>query len=228
MSKVKHFSLNEVGRDFVIGDIHGCFTKLSALLGEIEFDESKDRLFSVGDLVDRGSESEKSIEWLSKPWFYAVRGNHEQIAIDCAAGMYSHDHYIANGGAWFLGLTQQERIKYADEFSAMPIAIDVQTAHGLVGIVHAECPASNWGELIGRIYNDPDDQFIQACLWSRHRATNHTETVIDGVVHVISGHTPMQNATMYGNSLFIDTGAVFGHDFTIIEIQGKEDQGELS
>lgn len=221
MSNIKHFPLNEIGCDFVVGDIHGCFTKLVALLDEIGFDKSKDRLFSVGDLVDRGSESEKSIEWLSKPWFHAVRGNHEQMAIDCAAGMYDAGHYMANGGAWFLGMTQQERIKYADEFSAMPIAIDVQTSHGLVGIVHAECPVSHWSELRRRIA-DADESFIQACLWSRSRATHHTGTAIDGIAHVISGHTPMQHATMYGNSLFIDTGAVFGHDLTVIEIQGQD------
>jgi serine/threonine protein phosphatase 1 len=220
MSNIKHFLLNDIGRDFVVGDIHGCFTKLDEKLEEIGFDESKDRLFSVGDLVDRGGESEKSIEWLSKPWFHAVRGNHEQMAIDCAAGMYDAGHYMANGGAWFLGMTQQERVKYADEFRSMPIAIDVQTSHGLVGIVHAECPASHWSEL-RRCISDADESFIQDCLWSRERANNHTEAVIDGVTLVISGHTPMQRATKYGNSLFIDTGAVFGHKLTVIEIQSQ-------
>jgi serine/threonine protein phosphatase 1 len=59
---IKKFELNEKGRDFVVGDIHGCFDLLSNNLKEIGFDESVDRLFSVGDLVDRGKQSEDCIK----------------------------------------------------------------------------------------------------------------------------------------------------------------------
>lgn len=37
------------GRDFVVGDIHGHFTRLEAALQQVDFDRSVDRLFSVGD-----------------------------------------------------------------------------------------------------------------------------------------------------------------------------------
>ncbi len=46
--------LNQAGRDFVVGDVHGCFRTLECALLEIEFDPSRDRLFGVGDLVNRG------------------------------------------------------------------------------------------------------------------------------------------------------------------------------
>lgn len=45
------FALNPVGRDFAMGDIHGCFTELQRGLDAIGFDAGTDRLFSVGDLV---------------------------------------------------------------------------------------------------------------------------------------------------------------------------------
>src|SRR3546814_1255791 len=48
---------NDIGRDFIVGDLHGCLDLLQAELTRIEFDRSKDRLFSVGDLVDRGPDS---------------------------------------------------------------------------------------------------------------------------------------------------------------------------
>lgn len=57
--KVKHFTENLQGIDYACGDIHGCFTKLRSVLEAINFDESKDRLFSVGDLVDR-SQNQKN------------------------------------------------------------------------------------------------------------------------------------------------------------------------
>lgn len=47
------YGANILGRDFVVGDIHGEFSKLSKLLSSVEFNENSDRLFSVGDLVDR-------------------------------------------------------------------------------------------------------------------------------------------------------------------------------
>ena len=53
---VARFEENATGRDFVVGDLHGMFSHLEALLNEVAFDESADRLFSVGDLIDRGPE----------------------------------------------------------------------------------------------------------------------------------------------------------------------------
>ena len=71
---IKRFSKNLVGRDFVVGDIHGAFTKLKQALEKIEFNTEVDRLFCVGDLVDRGGENEQATDWLFKPWFHTVRG----------------------------------------------------------------------------------------------------------------------------------------------------------
>ena len=51
------FVLNESGRDFVVGDVHGCFRTLEHALGALTFDPNLDRLFGVGDLVNRGPHS---------------------------------------------------------------------------------------------------------------------------------------------------------------------------
>ena len=96
---IKRFPKNDAGRDFVVGDLHGCFARLQEDLGKLNFDPEKDRLFSVGDLVDRGPDSEQALGWLDKPRFHAVRGNHEQMAIDHCAGNSDPRIYAANGGA---------------------------------------------------------------------------------------------------------------------------------
>ena len=215
---LKHFPLNEAGSDFVVGDVHGCFSVLQAKLDEIGFDPSKDRLFSVGDLVDRGPASDEALEWLAKPWFHAVRGNHEQMAIDAAAGFFDAGTYIYNGGAWFLALTKEERQLFADAFSALPIAIEVETKDGLVGIVHADAPIADWADMEDALTKENGESFAQMCIWSRDRAQRKLTTEIAGVKAVIVGHTPMKTDIWLGNVHYIDTGAVFGHGLTVIKI----------
>lgn len=47
---------NKIGKDFVVGDIHGCYDMLMAKLNEISFDFSKDRLIALGDLRVTGGQ----------------------------------------------------------------------------------------------------------------------------------------------------------------------------
>ena len=212
------YQQNVAGRDFIVGDIHGCFSRLQAHIDRLGFDPLTDRLFSVGDLVDRGPESELALEWLAKPWFHAVRGNHEQMAIDHVAGFSDAQMYIANGGAWMLALTKPEQCLFADAFSALPFAITLHTATGLVGIVHAECPADSWGGMLDALQSQHAEQVGMCCMWSRDRVQHGREDDVAGVRAVVVGHTPMQNWTSLGNTLYIDTGAVFkGREFTVLD-----------
>lgn len=105
---IKRFSKNNVGRDFVVGDIHGHFNLLEEKLTEIGFNPEVDRMFSVGDLVDRGPESHRSIEFLAKPWFHAVLGNHEQLCLDIISGEDNIGLHPQNGGGWILKVDNPE------------------------------------------------------------------------------------------------------------------------
>ncbi|MBL0897518.1 MAG: metallophosphoesterase, partial [Reyranella sp.] len=148
MSIVRRFAMNLTGRDLIVGDIHGHFTKLERELQAIEFDPSKDRLFSVGDLVDRGPESELALDWIGKPWFHAVQGNHEDMAISWAKGILDSGLYVANGGGWNVGSPRAAQQDIAEAFKALPVAIELQTRGGLIGIVHADCPARPWQQFV--------------------------------------------------------------------------------
>ena len=51
---IQHFTINKIGKDYVVGDIHGMFKALYKNLESMNFNFKTDRLFSVGDLCDRG------------------------------------------------------------------------------------------------------------------------------------------------------------------------------
>ena len=141
----QRFERNETGRDFAVGDIHGHFPALERLLARVGFDEACDRLFAVGDLIDRGPASARFADFLEHPWFHAVRGNHEQMMIESAFDQGMLATWEDNGGAWatrFLSPSAIDRLRVvADQ---LPIAIEVATRYGLVGLVHAHLPLPNW------------------------------------------------------------------------------------
>lgn len=100
MSLLKRLPPNQLGRDFVIGDLHGAISCLDRLLEGLQFDTERDRLISVGDLVDRGPESLQCLELLNEPWFHCVLSNHEQMMLHAFEGGYTGTAWLANGGEW--------------------------------------------------------------------------------------------------------------------------------
>jgi hypothetical protein len=77
---------NEVGRGFVVGDVHGMFDRVEAALTKIHFDRDRDRLFCVGDVIDRGPQSPEVVPLLEQPFVYAVCGHHEDELLQMHAG----------------------------------------------------------------------------------------------------------------------------------------------
>lgn len=203
---IERFEENKIGNDYVVGDIHGCFGMLRERLTAIGFDESKDRLFSVGDLVDRGPDSEECVQWLDQPWFHAVRGNHEQMAINFTNGQNSALLYEQNGGRWFIDLDDNEQQAYAAMFNKLPLAIEVATGHGTVGIVHAEVVAHDWDYTIANISDNRTREYL---LWARRKIDMRNRTHVKGINRVYVGHSGVKDITRLGNVHYIDGGAVF-------------------
>lgn len=217
MSKLKKFKENTLGKDYVVGDIHGCFSKLRSVLEEIKFDETKDRLFSVGDLVDRGPESEEAIDWLAKTWFHAVKGNHEQMTIDLQT--FGEDMYSRhNGMGWILDSPKEHQKLYAEVFKDLPVAIEIEAKGKKYGIIHADVPVNNWDELEKCLNGTRGDGYENVALWSRDKINNSDKSFVDNIEVVYVGHTPLKKVTVLGNVIYIDTGSCFGGELTVLEI----------
>ena len=75
----------------IVGDIQGCYGGLMALLEKANFDEKRDRLVAVGDLVARGEDSLSTLRYLMDlgPRFSTVLGNHDLHFLAVSQGIKS-------------------------------------------------------------------------------------------------------------------------------------------
>jgi serine/threonine protein phosphatase 1 len=209
-------------RMFVCGDIHGCVDALMAKLNSLDFDFAKDHLYSLGDLVDRGSQNVEAVRLLNEPWFSAIKGNHELI-MECAnesGNTEAQGMHLINGGIWFSLLDQTERDELVAMVEGLPVAMTVITPSGRkVGLVHADMPGNDWDHFMSRL----DEQSVQDyALWSRERV-GHAQygrgvKPITGVDHVYFGHTPMREPLRAANMSWIDTGCFATGVITVEEL----------
>ena len=73
---------------YAIGDLQGCYDPFRHLLDEIDFNPSKDTLWLVGDLVNRGPKSLKTLRFVKSlgDSVITVLGNHDLHLLALAAG----------------------------------------------------------------------------------------------------------------------------------------------
>lgn len=221
-NNVHRLPRNTRGTDYVVGDIHGMFSLLDAALMRVGFNRSTDRLIAAGDMIDRGPESERVREFLEQPWFFAVRGNHEENMIQCLSNDGKHpscDTVVSSGGVWIAGMTEAERSDIRFALEALPYAIEIATATSRVGVVHADVRGDDWDKFISRLELD--------CLATRQHATEsrlRAEQIVlapvAGVERVFCGHDH-DAPERVGNVHFLDRGACFGGPLTIARADGE-------
>jgi serine/threonine protein phosphatase 1 len=207
---------NTKGNDYVVGDIHGHVPQLLQQLDQMEFDPQYDRLICVGDLIDRGPESEKAIELLQEDWFFSTMGNHEYLMLCGLKHKCSRERmmWLQNGGEWVMHTIPDQWPPWFELLESMPIAIETVNNEGVkYGIVHADFPADDW-----EAFESFGEEELYRCIWSRRNFNNRSEHSVNGVDYLFHGHSVSDGELVLGNRHYIENGAFLGNPFIIRQL----------
>ena len=210
--EVKNYTANEIGKDYVVGDIHGEFKRLKEQLDKLGFNPSKDRLFSVGDLCDRGPYSEDILDWMDYKWFIPVRGNHESVLISKYQGVkdsncgFIDDNFMRRIKAeWFMGLSLNNQERVIDYFMSLPIAIEIKDGDKKYGIVHAICPYNSWDTFKKKLKRTEKVIVANKAMWSL--LTRADFNLVKDIDYVFVGHNTIEDVDLVHNTFMLDTGS---------------------
>ena len=121
--------------DYLIGDVQGCCDALDALLAKIGFSPSRDRIFVLGDLVNRGPRSLDTLRTLRGLGnaAHCLLGNHDLNLLAVAHGVRKPHR----GDTIQEILDAPDREQWLDWLRQRPLALSIDNATGGWLMVHA-------------------------------------------------------------------------------------------
>jgi protein phosphatase len=226
---------NEHGPFDIVGDVHGCFDELEALLKElgyvIERTETAEHAFRVthpqgrkvvfvGDLVDRGPKVTEVLRLAmavtAQGSGLSVPGNHD---IKLMRKLRGKDVRITHGLAESLAQLEREPPEFAARVADF---IDGLVSHyvfddGKLVVAHAGLKEPLQGRGSGAVrefalYGDTTGETDEYGLPVRYSWAQEYR----GRAAVVYGHTPVPEAEWLNNTICIDTGCVFGGKLTAL------------
>lgn len=89
-----------------------------------------------------------------------------------------------------------------DKLSSLPLAIEIESNNGIVGVVHANVPAGvTWPTFLAELDNQA---FENVALWGRERVKKHFRDGVSEVWRVCTGHTWVPRPLRLSNVLALD------------------------
>ncbi|WP_375326669.1 polynucleotide kinase-phosphatase [Candidatus Tisiphia endosymbiont of Nemotelus uliginosus] len=228
---------HERGPFDLIGDIHGCFDELYALLIKLGYQIQKDqqyivthpedrKVILVGDLVDRGPNTPEVLrivmDMVESGVAFCVNGNHDD---KLKRKLQGHNVKIAHGLAESLVQLESESqefkdkvIKFLDGLISHYVLDDAKLA-----VAHAGLKLQYIGRGSPRIrefcmYGETTGEINEFGLPVRYSWAQDYR----GNTMIVYGHTPIPEVEWLNNTINIDTGCVFGHKLTALRYPEKE------
>jgi Calcineurin-like phosphoesterase len=201
---------------FAVGDIHGCYDKLAAMMKVLPWDkDSGDLLLFIGDYIDRGPKSAEVVDYLVKLRdkggdFVFLRGNHEKMLLDYYIHQKDQMLYVANGGAetiasYVEGAIGRKAFVLPEDHLEFLLALKPYYETEDYIFVHA-----------GLRDGIPiEEQSEEDLMWIREEFIYST---FDWQKRVIFGHTALETPFVTPGKIGIDTGAVYGNKLTAVEL----------
>jgi serine/threonine protein phosphatase 1 len=207
---------NLKGKDYYCGDLHGCFEILENTLSAMGFDPCKDRLFCTGDLINRGPQSARVLEFLNQPWFFSVLGNHEMMVVNAWMNMKSSrlkngmDLKYAQeyGGDWLANLSSKEMETIATRLTELPLNLLIE-GERKIAVVHSNIPggkdiafALRFLSNMPLYFSAPQSPALLAMLWDNNQPGE--PRVVAGIDRLVCGHTGVKEIIHAGNISWLD------------------------
>jgi serine/threonine protein phosphatase 1 len=196
---------------YIIGDVHGCYETLMALLNKLPNDA---KLIFVGDLIDRGPDSAKVVEFVKNNNYPCVLGNHEVYMIrshdenfkERFMSEYMNNHYLWRKNGGYATLTSYQNSLYNKKehiewIKELPLYLE------LTALKDEENRSLLVTHGVGLPFYDIMDDCEDEITTNRKMI----ETQWNHVVNVF-GHSPYFEPKFYLNYIGIDTGCVYGQD----------------
>jgi len=194
----------------IIGDVHGCYKTLKALVKQLPPEE---KIIMVGDLIDRGPDSKKTVQWVidNSDRVRSVRGNHENMFMNAYNNprFGTMSMFLQNGGTTTFNSYKNEEQRenkydysfdifpeeHIDFFKSMHLYIEED---GLFVSHSSYCANIPWEKLIKGEGGD------YSLMWSRSLPCK----LPDDKFHVF-GHSIQDSPIVTKHYANIDTGAFY-------------------
>ncbi len=225
MTQQKVKAQYKMKKHYIIGDVHGEFDTLLALIDKLSKDAE---IIFVGDLIDRGAKSREIIEFVRQNNYTCVLGNHEDMMINYGTSFtktypnstnpsFLHSWYNNGGDATLFsygllkydkkdGMQCVENAEMIQQFKdniewlkTLPLYIELtyKINNKPVVITHASC-ADVW-----HLHDNPNgaETFREYALWHRKPPKKESD------IYNIYGHTPVEfGVEIEENYANVDTG----------------------
>ena len=153
---------------YAIGDIQGCYVELVQMLDQIAFDHSKDTLWLVGDLVNRGPDSLEVLRLVKSMGDSAVTvlGNHDLHLLAVAKGVAELHHTdtldeilgALDREELLLWLRSQKLLHAQNDYVLVHAGLlpqwNIAQAESLAREVEAALRSDEYGTFLGRMYGN--------------------------------------------------------------------------
>ena len=222
-------------KHYIIGDVHGEYKTLLALLEKIPKDSE---IIFVGDLIDRGLQSREVVALVREKGYKVVKGNHENTVSKCAEPFIEFlEHksklstlnphcikessrmatYLSYGlvtldedGNYKFNHDNIEGIKQLREDALwmrdLPIYIELDAKHPSgKKVVVSHSHISHLWHL--RHDERQKEEFAYEVMWNRETEVNKEANIFN-----VYGHTPQKHGVKITEEYaIVDTGCCFAH-----------------